>query len=76
MIYAILNEEYIVTNIVESTYQVESNWVAVAPSMEVQIGDLYVNNLFYDQNNNPRLSADTRILADMIENLLKGIADA
>ena len=76
MIYAILNEEYIVTNIVESTYQVDSNWVAVAPTMGVQIGDHFINNLFYDQNNNPRLSADTQFLADAIENLLKGIADA
>ena len=76
MTYAILDENFVVTNIAEASHQVDSNWAIVPIGANVEIGDSFVNGLFYNQDGDVRLAADTKVLADAIESLFKGIQEA
>lgn len=76
MVYAILDENNIITNITEASYAVEPNWEGVPVGMPVSIGDRFENNAFYSPEGEIRLSPDTLVIADALEALLKGIAEA
>ena len=74
MIYAII-ENNTVSNIAESTYALDHNWVIVPFGAHVSIGDSYRNNMFYDSDGNVKFTPEAMEIKSKVDESFAQIAD-
>lgn len=73
MIYAILNENNIIENVVEAMYPMDSNWQPLMPGSSAGIGDYYNGHAFVDTNNNYKGDIETQRIMQRLNALITGI---
>ena len=76
MRYAILDENNNVINLVESNIAINTNSVPILETLDVQIGDFWNGQLFYSPEKEIRMTADTRYVYNLLNEMIRGIKDA